>query len=120
MFPVDVVFRNMESDPTLETSIVERAQALAKVHRRIERCRIVIDRPHQHRVEGGAYAVRIHCAVPGDDVVIETHIPAPELGDRESIRRRDTRKVAHRDLSVVLHEAFDAARRRLRERARTE
>lgn len=120
MFPVDVVFRNMVSDPKIETNIVERAQALAKVHGRIERCRVVVDRPHQHRQEGSPYAVRIHVAVPGDDVVVETHVPAPEIGDRESVRGSDARKAEHRDLSVVLHDAFDAAKRRLRERARTQ
>lgn len=120
MFPVDVVFRNMTHDEGMASDIVERSHSLAKVHSRIERCRVVVDRPHQHRQEGSPYAVRIHVAVPGDDVVVETHIPAPEIGDRDTIRRSDARKADHRDLSVALHEAFDAARRRLRERSKAD
>lgn len=118
MFPVDVVFRNMVGDNGLESRIVERAHALAKAHGRIEWCRVVVDRPHQHHADGSPYSVRIHVAVPGDDVIVDTHVSAPDIGDRPSVRRADAKGVAYRDLAVVLHEAFDAARRRLRERSR--
>ncbi|MGE0359319.1 MAG: HPF/RaiA family ribosome-associated protein [Vicinamibacterales bacterium] len=115
MLPVDVVFRNMRRRVAAEARIRERAAALAGLYERIERCRVVVEVPHRHHEAGNHYQLRIELAVPGRDLVIDhdssrrTRLP----GETTPHKRSET-AVEHRRLQVAVHDAFDAAERRLK------
>lgn len=97
-FPLDVRFRDMESSPALESFAYRWAAKLANVYDRIERCEVVIERPHQHQHRGQHIHVRVTVAVPGPDIVVSCdHAPDG----------------AHEDAFVAVRDAFRAARRQL-------
>ncbi len=102
-FPTSITFRDMDSSPALEQLVRESADKLEQFHHRIERCEVVIDRPHQHHRQGQHIRVRITVAVPGPDVVVS---------------RDPGRDGAHEDAQVAVRDAFKAVRRQLEDRSR--
>jgi len=70
--------------------------------------------PHHHRRYGRPLHVRIDLSLPGEDVIVN-HAPALDTADpdRSAARKSDERDSRHKDARVTIHEAFDAARRRL-------
>ena len=60
---------------------------------------MVIDGPSNHHKHGSAFKVRIHLGVPGNEITID--------------RREE------QDLTAAIHAAFDAAKRKLQDYART-
>jgi ribosome-associated translation inhibitor RaiA len=103
MFPIEVRFRDMESSPALEQFVRRWAAKLGRVHERIARCDVMIERPHQSQRQGQHVHVRVAVGIPGPDIVI-SH-------DREL-------DGAHEDAYVVVRDAFRAARRQLDQHAR--
>lgn len=101
--PLHVSFRDMDSTPALEELIRDWVAKLEHVYDRIERCDVVVERPHQHHHQGQRIRVRVTLAVPGPDIVI-SH-------DHEL-------DAAHEDAYVAIRDAFHAARRQLEDHAR--
>jgi ribosomal subunit interface protein len=91
--PLQITLRNIARSAAVEASIRRRAAKLDRFHRRIVRCRVVVEIPSRHRQQGKEFVVRLDIKVPGSEIVI-TH-------DH------------HVDLYAALHEAFHAAQRRL-------
>lgn len=102
-FPIEIKFIGIEPSTALETFVRDWAGKLAHVSDTIERCAVVIDRPHRHHRHGRRYEVRIALAVPGPDIVV---------GDHGGLSG------AHEDVFVAVRDAFRAARRCLDDRAR--
>jgi ribosome-associated translation inhibitor RaiA len=102
-FPIDLTFRDMASSPAIEASVRRWVKKLARVHDRIARCHVVIERPHQHQHQGQSMRVGVTLSVPGSDVVIS---------------RNTGRAGVHEDLRAAIRDAFAAARRQLGERGR--
>ena len=91
--PLQITLRNIARSGAVEASIRRRAEKLDRYHRRIVRCRVVVEIPSRHKQQGKEFVVRLDIKVPGSEIVI-TH-------DH------------HVDLYTALHEAFHAAQRRL-------
>lgn len=91
--PLQITLRNVARSETVEASIRRRAEKLDRYHRRIVRCRVVVEIPSRHRQQGKEFVVRLDIKLPGSEIVI-TH-------DH------------HEDLYAALHDAFHAAQRRL-------
>lgn len=102
-FPLTITFRDLESTPAIEGFVRRWASKLETAYDRIERCQVVIERPHQHRRQGQHYHVRVTLAVPGPDV---------------EVSRDHALDGAHEDLYVAIRDAFRAARRQLEDHAR--
>jgi hypothetical protein len=96
--PLRVTFRGTDQSPALEEHIRESAEKLAHVHRDITSCRVVVAAPAGHRRHGGSWSVRLDLSLPGREIVIARE---PGLDPR------------HADPFVAVHDAFDAARRKL-------
>ncbi|MEW6279558.1 MAG: HPF/RaiA family ribosome-associated protein [Candidatus Eremiobacterota bacterium] len=92
--PLQVTFHGVDRRADLEALIRDRAAELEKVHQSIVGCRVAVEKPHRHKRTGTAWRVRIDLTVP----------PRQELAVTSE----------HPDLFQVVHEAFDAAARRLR------
>ena len=91
--PLQITFRDIEHSDALETHIREKAAKLETFFEPIMSCRVVVEKPHQHKHQGKFFNVRIDIGVPGKEIVVN----------------RDK----HEDVYVSLRDAFDAARRQL-------
>ena len=97
--PLEVTGHHFSLSQRHETLIDEQTSKLERFYERITSCRVVIDGPSNHHKSGGVYKVRIHLGVPGSEITI----------DRQE----------EQDLTAAIHAAFDAARRKLQDYART-
>jgi ribosome-associated translation inhibitor RaiA/cold shock CspA family protein len=102
-FPLTITFRDLKSSPAIEDFVRRWASRLETVYHRVERCQVVIERPHKHHRHGQRYHVRVTLAVPGPDV---------------EVSRDHSLDGAHEDLHVAIRDAFRAARRQLEDHAR--
>ena len=96
--PLQITLRNIAKSESVEAAIRRRAAKLDRYHRNIISCRVVVEIPSRHKHQGKEFVVRLDIKIPGNEIVV-TH-------DH------------HEDLYVALHEAFDAAQRRLEAHAR--
>jgi ribosome-associated translation inhibitor RaiA/cold shock CspA family protein len=101
--PLSIHFRGLEPSPAVEDFVHRWVSKLETVHDRIERCEVVIDRPHQHHHQGQRYRVRVTLAVPGPNV---------------EVSRDHGLDGAHEDVYVAIRDAFRAARRQLEDHVR--
>ena len=97
-FPIQVSFQQMEPSPALRERIRELATRLERFSPSILRCRVRVERPAQHKQQGGLYDIRIDIAVPDDEIVV---------------RHSHAADHAHENAYVALRDAFNAARRQL-------
>lgn len=67
---VQVVFRGMESSPRVCAEVNERIKKLERVCDRITRCRVTIQKPHQHHSKGNPFHVTVDIAIPDREVVV--------------------------------------------------
>ena len=93
--PLQITSRNVSLSETAEQTIREKAAKLDLVCDRIMGCRVLVEAPHRHQQQGNQYNVRLDITVPGAEILIK----------REE----------HEDLNVAIRDAFDAARRKVKE-----
>jgi ribosome-associated translation inhibitor RaiA len=107
----------MEPIPNIESHVRRHVERLADTFARIEKCRVVVDLPHRHHRNGNHFHVRIHVAIPGDDVVVDHEPGRVPSADDSQLAKQSEQAVVHRELDLALRDAFDAARRQLKVRA---
>jgi len=98
--PLQVSFHGIAHSEALYGAIRKKAQELERFYDRIVSCRVVLELAARHQRKGKPYTARIDLKVPGGEIAV-TH-------------EHDE------DLQVALRDAFDAARRRLEDYARTQ
>jgi hypothetical protein len=90
-------------------------------YRRITSCRVIVGIPHRHHTLGEQFHVRIELGVPGGEIVVR-HEPslhsAVRRGDEEEWEKHLKANSQHKDIDVVIRDAFKAVRRRLQDYAR--
>jgi cold shock CspA family protein len=122
LIPTQVTFRGLAPDNALEDRIRERVAWLEQFYAGIVRCRVLVEVPHRRRHDGRHFHVRIDVTVPGAPPIVVSHEPSlhGRLKDfeDEDHRKEDDIESVHRYATVAVHEAFDAARRRLEDFAR--
>jgi cold shock CspA family protein len=122
LIPIQVTFRGLDHDDALEDDVRERVSWLEQFYAGIVRCRVLVEVPHRHRHDGRHVHVRIEVTVPGGPPLVVSHEPSlhGRLKDVEGEAHRKDDEIAsvHRYSRVAVHEAFDAARRRLEDFAR--
>ena len=100
--PPEIAFRDVEPTDALKAEIQDRIADLETVYSRLTSCRVMVESASN----GGSaerIKVRIDMTVPGNELVVRRDPPAQ--GPRQ-------------DVFSAVDEAFDTARRRLREFAR--
>ena len=106
----------------LEADIHERVAWLGQFYDGIVRCRVLLDLPHRHRHDGRHFHVRVEVTVPGGGPIVVNHQPSLHGGlkdiEVEAHRKEGEIESVHRYARVAIHQAFDAARRRLEDFAR--
>lgn len=95
--PLQITSRNVSLSENAEQTIREKAAKLDQFCDQIMGCRVLVESPHNHQQHGNQYNVRVDITVPGSEIVIK----------REE----------NEDLYVAIRDAFDAARRKVKEHA---
>jgi ribosome-associated translation inhibitor RaiA len=96
-----ISFRNLAPSAALETVIRRRAAKLMKVGReRVIACHVVVSAPNRRRQQGKLYSVNLHLELPRGSLPVNRNPPMDQ---------------AHEDAHIAVHDAFDAALRRLAE-----
>ncbi len=93
--PLQITSRNVSLSENAEQTIREKAAKLDQFYDRIMGCRVLVEAPHRHQNKGCHYNVRLDITVPGSELVIK----------REE----------NEDLYVAIRDAFDAAKRKVKE-----
>jgi len=101
--PIQITFRKMDTSPSVEANIRERAEALEKFFDRITSCRVVVEQSARRLHKGKLYHIRVDLTVPGREIVVKRDPPEHH---------------AHEDILVAVRDVFDAARRQLEDHAR--
>jgi cold shock CspA family protein/ribosome-associated translation inhibitor RaiA len=121
ILPLQISFRNMKPSEAVEARVREEVAKLETFYKGIMHCRVVVELPHRHHTSGDLYHVRIDLTVPGAVLIVKRE---PSL--QTSLRQVDTEKqsksyeahAAHKDVFVVIRDAFKEARRQLQDYAR--
>ena len=98
--PLEIVYRDVKPSPEVEELVRGQAEKLFQLYSRIERCRVTLEIPARRQQKGNRCHVAIHMVVPGNDL---------------HVNRDPTNGSSHEDLRVAVHDAFQAAQRRLRD-----
>ena len=101
--PLQITFHNIKKSEVLEKKIQERVNKLEKFFDHIISCRVVVDIPHKHKTKGNVYSIKIEIHVPNDEIVVT--------------RSNELDKV-HKFPTVMIKDAFNAAKRQLEDYAR--
>ncbi len=121
ILPVQITFRNIDSTKEIEEKIAALARKLETFYSPITSCRVLVEAPARHRKRGYSFHVRIDLTVAEGEIVVRrapTLYPKErDLGAERRRKRMETRPERRR-LKVAIRQAFDAARRRLRDHAR--
>jgi ribosome-associated translation inhibitor RaiA len=100
--PLDLTFRDMDSSAAVTEAVQRLVDRLAKFDHRIQRCAVVVERPHQHHRSGQQFHVRIELTVPDRTITV-----ARDAGLDAS----------HEDIYIAIADAFRAAKRQLQDHA---
>lgn len=98
--PIQITFRNIDHSDAIENAIRSKTEKLEALFDDITSCHVVIESPHKHHHKGRHYQVKLNIAVPGKELVV---------------KRAPDKHNAHEDPYVAIRDAFDAARRQLKE-----
>lgn len=101
--PAQITFRNLDSSDAVMLKIQERIGWLENYSNQIISCRVVIETPHKHHHRSNLYHIRIDLRLPGKELIISR---GPEA------------HLAHKDIYVTIHDAFDEARREIEDYVR--
>ena len=117
--PTTVAFPKTKASPWLEAEIHDRVERLKVICADIRSCRVVVDIPHRHHQRGNRFSLRIELAVPGEDLAItrdaNLHGSVKDDADERAWAKRFDVEANRRDIRLVMSDAFDAAKRRLRD-----
>jgi hypothetical protein len=101
--PVTVTFHRLSQVRWIEKDIRRRGERLGRYCPRLRRCRVVIDVPHRHHLQGNRVRLHVDLDVPGEPLAVT----------------RDAPLAASRlELARVIRESFDVARRCLQDYSR--
>ena len=120
ILPVQITFRNMPPSEAVAARVQEEAEKLDEFYRRTTSCRVIVEIPHRHHTLGEQFHVRIELGVPGGEIVVRHEASlhsAVQRGDKEEWEKHLEANPQHKDLDVVIRDAFKAARRRLQDYA---
>lgn len=98
-----IAFHGLDPSPAMETQARRHAAGLAQLSDRIVACKVALEAAHRSQRPGAVYRVRIELIVPGGEIVV-SHEPTTDH--------------AHEDMRLAIRDAFEAARRQLRDRMR--
>jgi ribosome-associated translation inhibitor RaiA len=117
-----ITFHGLAHSAALESDVLERIAWLEKFYHGIVSCRVALEVPHRHLKDGRHVEVTIELTVAnGEEIVIQRepslHGALKDVQALEHLKDSEVDSV-HRYARAAVHDAFDAARRRLQDFAR--
>lgn len=103
---VRITFRGLSHSDAVEANVREGLAWLRQFYDGITACRVLVEVPHRHHRTGRSVHVRVELSVKGGEPLVVSH----ESPSYEPFKSNAT---------VVIHRAFDIARRRLHDRVTT-
>ncbi len=100
--PLDLTFRDLAGSDAVKGAIQSALDRLGTIYDRIQRCVVVIERPHQSQRHGQGFHVRLQIVMP-DRVITIGRDPAHDDD--------------HTNIYVAISDAFRSARRQLHDHA---
>lgn len=120
--PIQITFRGLAHSGALDQEIREHVAWLEQFYAPITGCRVLVSLPHRHRRDARHFHIAIELTVPGHGSIVIAQEPSRHAALKdvaaEAHRKESEIESAHRHARVAIHEAFDAARRRLQDFAR--
>jgi ribosome-associated translation inhibitor RaiA len=118
--PLDIMFLGLPQSPALAAAIAKRSARLARHSPALTGCRVVVGEPHRYHRHGRRFAVQITLTLPRGKIEVRHEPPAlvADAAPPATVRKRSETAVSHRDAHAAVNDAFDAAKRRLEERAK--
>jgi hypothetical protein len=122
LIPTQVTFRGLAHSDATEADILERVAWLEQFYQGIVSCRVLVELPNRHRRDGRHFHITVELTVPSGPPIIVSREPSlhgllKDAGATEHQKDSETDST-HQYAHVAVHEAFDAARRRLQDFAR--
>ena len=97
-----IAFHGLDHSNAVEERIREEARKLDKIFDGIIGGAVRIELPHRHQGQNKRYEVHIQISMPGKGEIVVSHEPGKDED--------------HEDLNKTINQAFNAARRQLKER----
>jgi len=97
---LNLTYHNMDPSAAVEQAIREKVDKLAQFSDQITACHVTVDAPHKHHHKGKIYSIMIELHVPDTEIVVS---------------RSPSENHAHEDVYVAIRDAFNSARRQLKE-----
>jgi len=117
LLPVQVTFRNIDSDGGLEELVQQEAAKLERFYGRITSCRVMVERP-QRAQSSKLYHVRIDLGLPNGELVVK-HTPSLHAALQhvkvEKSRQEAEGVLVHKNPRRAIREAFREMTRRLQD-----
>ncbi|WP_207483456.1 HPF/RaiA family ribosome-associated protein [Arenibaculum pallidiluteum] len=101
---LDISFHNLDPSEAVKERVREGASKLQALFPRLTGCQVVLEGLHQLNDHVHGHRVRIRMTVPGQELVVSKE---PDGGHNGP--------AGENDMYHLLHKAFDAAQRRLRD-----
>ena len=95
----NVVYRDIDSSHALTSTITRKLQKLNRLSDQINKSRVVLETPHQHKHKGKLYRARIELAVKGSPITLHQEDPSIHVAVRDLFRaaERKLKEVASRE-----------------------
>lgn len=103
--PLEIQFRHMSASEAVEVAVRKRVAKLEQLTEALISCRVTIEAPHRHHRQGNLYSVSVDLRQAGSETLANR---APQASHE------------HEDVYVALRDAFQAARRQVLKRLRTQ
>lgn len=97
---LEIAFHNMDTSPSLESLIAERANRLKQRFSRLVGVRVAVEKQMAQHRTGNVFDVHVELMVPGNDLVVSR--PA-----------KVQKRYSNPDAATSVRDAFDAAERQL-------
>lgn len=99
--PLEISYRGIERTDTIDGLINGEVNHLEEVCDHVSSCRVSVERPGKHIQSGSPFRVRVDVTVPPGHEIVS--------------RREPGQGEMHEELTTVIIDVFDAARRQLQE-----
>ena len=111
----------MEPSPAVTARLEAEFAKLVRHYPEIVSGRLTVAALHRHQVHGHHYQIHLDVRIPGHEIVVSHEPPVRQAllnaGVETDAKRLDL-DAPHRDLYVVVRDAFDVVRRRLEDAVR--
>jgi cold shock CspA family protein/ribosome-associated translation inhibitor RaiA len=96
--PPEIAFRHVQASDHLKSLILDGIDRLEKIYPNLISCRTLVDDMTPDRQNGNEYRVRLEIGIPGSTIIVD---------------KSDSEHTEYRDVTQVINEAFDIARKRV-------